>query len=155
LLRYSSGALIFLTLIMPIVTYSTSKKNTPDAFQCLSTQYPYVIQMNPDSYINLIQDEKTYCGIAPDICLIGFLENNSEFTIDDFYQELYSMMVANETNAKLIPTINLLDRKFHYFYIDSIVTIEATTKNTLSGCATEVKTKNQSIFVVETMLPVK
>lgn len=153
LLRYSSGALIFLTLIMPILTYSLSKKTLPGAFSCPSAQNAYVIQINPDSYINFIQDGNTNCSIVPEVCLIDFKKNNSEFIVDDFYQEIYSMMKTIGMNARLIPAINLLDGEFHYFFVDSTKFIEGSSKNIVSGCATEVRTKNQSIYVVESFSP--
>lgn len=154
LLRYFSLAMIFFVLVMPIMIYSLSNKSVPTAGRCPSPQDAFVIQVNSDSLINFIQDEKTSCGIAPHVCLSDFVENNSEYKIDDFYQELYSMMKATGSNVRLIPTINLLDNKFHYFYVDSSMANESSM-NTITGCAIEVKTENQSIFVVESTSPTK
>lgn len=150
-LRYSAIALMFFTLIMPILTQSFGGQSLPDAFVCQVPHAAYIIQLNPDSYINLVQDEKTYCGITPDICLDDFLENNTEFKIDDFYQEIHSMMKESGMNIRLIPAINLIDRKFHYFYIDTTKVDMGASRQLASGCATEVLTKNQSIFIVESI----
>lgn len=151
-LRYGSGTLIFLTIILPIFTYTFSKKVLPTALSCPFTQNTYMIQIYPGSYIDFIHKGNTSCGIAPHICLNDFKNNNTEYTSDDFYQELYSMIIKNGTNARLIPALNLLDKKFHYFYFESLEIFEDTSLTTLAGCATEVKTKNQSIYLVKSFL---
>jgi hypothetical protein len=149
--RYSSGVLLFLTLLMPVLTYSISQKAPSDSYSCPANQHAYEIQVNPGSYIDLIQDGKTYCGLAPEICLTDFLENNSEFSVDDFYQEIYSMMTATGTNVRLIPALNLVDGTFRYFYVDAIKIPKDTSISMLSGCALEVQTKNQSIYIPESI----
>ena len=150
LLNFSLG-LIFFVLVMPVMIYSSSRKSIPIAERCPSTQDAFVIQVKPDSFIDLVQDEKTICGFKSHVCLTDFVENNPEFKIDDFYQELYSMMKEAGSNVRLIPTLNLLDNKFHYFYVDSAFSVDESSMNTMTGCAKEVKTENQSIFIVESI----
>ena len=65
------------------------------------------------------------------------------------------MTEENEMDATLIPTLNLLDYKFHYFYVDSAFLADDSASYSVSGCATEVKTKYQSIFILDTFLPIR
>jgi hypothetical protein len=154
-LLIASGGLIFLTIMLPILTKSFSKKTVPESFSCNSSQVSYSINTNPDSHINLIFGDKTPCDITPNVCLNDLKDNNRQFPSDDFYQELFSRTKDNERDARLIPAINLLDNTFHYFYVDSNFISEDTTVNSFSGCATEVETRFQSIFVVETWEPTR
>ena len=149
--RYGSLALILLTLILPILTSTFSKKIVPGAVACQPAQEAFVIRANPGSYIDLVQEENTSCGLAPKICFDDFLENNTELHIDDFYQQLYSLASTSQNNMRILPTLNLLDGNFHYFVITDRQELEISSQKLLSGCATRILTENQRIFLIESI----
>ena len=79
------------------------------------------------------------------------MRNNTEKSVDDFYQTLFDFMEQDELNARLIPAINLLDGKFHYFYTSVEQFAGVTESEVISGCAVEVLTKNQTIYKVQSL----
>ncbi len=152
LFRSGAVVLILLTVISPLLIYfSAEPPKSSGISSCALHQEEYRIQIYPDSYLNFIQNESKDCGISPNICINDFRENNAEFKIDDFYQEVYAMAKTGEENFRLIPTINMLDRKFHYFFVEESAINEIAYHETISGCAVEVRTKNQSIYVIKSV----
>jgi hypothetical protein len=149
-LRFGSVFMLALTVLLPPVTLrvgSTPALNVP---ACPDEQRPFVIDVHPGSYVDLVLDETTSCGLAPQICYDDFLKHNTEIHIDDFYQELESLASTSRSDMRIIPTINLLDGHFQYF-ITSDSQALASSYGLFSGCATRTRTENQRIFVIETI----
>jgi len=150
--RATSITLIALTLILPVGVYSLSHKPAYALPSCPPEQEPFVMEVQQGSYIDLIKDGTTPCGFAPDVCLGDFERNNTEKAIDDYYQELLLLTKSNDTNVRIIPAIDLVNEEFHYFYVPHNRIKGSSALNVVSGCATEIKTKNQSIYQVESIL---
>jgi hypothetical protein len=148
--RTASITLAALTLIVPVGVYSFSHKPAFALPTCSPEQEPFVMEVHQGSYINLIKDATAPCGFAPEVCLSDFERNNTEKKIDDYYQELLLLTKANGTNVRLIPAIDLVNEEFHYFYVPHSIK-GSSALNVVSGCATEIKTKNQSIYQVESI----
>ena len=91
------------------------------------------------------------CDFAPAICLDDFEANNTEISSDDFYQFMFS--TAQESNIRVIPAINLIDDEFRYVFIRPENFPDTESQELLFGCATEVSTRNQQIYLVESVLP--
>ena len=108
------------------------------------------MEVHQESYIDLIKDGTTQCGFAPEVCLSDFEKNNTEKKIDDYYQKLLLLTKNNDTNVRIIPAVDLVNEEFHYFYIPHSIK-GSSSFSILSGCATEIKTKNQSIYQVESI----
>ncbi len=151
-LRFVSVSLLTLTVLLPPVTLR-AKLRRPElnAPLCTSEQRPFTIQVNPGSYIDLVQGDNASCGLAPDICYDDFLMHNSQMHIDDFYQQLNAMAVTSRTDMRIIPTINLLDGYFQYFVTTDGQVLNGSSQELLSGCATRIQTENQRIFLVESV----
>ena len=149
-LRTGSITLLVLTVLLPPVTLRASSRPEMDEPVCSSEQRPFAIEVNPGSYIDLIQDENASCGLAPSICYEDFLKHNTEMHIDDFYQELDYLASTSQADTRIVPTINLLDGFFQYFVLDTKLLPEPSGK-LLSGCATSIRTENQRIFWVESI----
>ncbi len=147
----SSGILILSTIVIPVFVSLSQKHSSSALFSCPSEQEAYKIRVAPDSYLDLIQSDESSCGVTPNICLQDLRVDNVEFSTDDFYQEIYSLAEETKTKKRVIPAVNLLDEKFHYFFIDSNRGRSPGSKD-ISGCSSEILTKNQSIFVIETIL---
>ncbi len=148
-LRFISVSLLALTVLLPPVTLRASSLPTLNAPVCAPEQRPFVIRVNPGSYIDLVRDENSSCGLAPDICLDDFRKHNTEMRIDDFYQELDSLVASSQAGIRIIPTINLLDGYFQYFVTTDSQTLAGLSGELLSGCASRIQTENQRIFLVE------
>jgi len=151
--RTASITLVALTVIVPLGIYSFSHKPAYALPSCPPEQEPFVMEVHQGSYIDLIKDGTTQCGSAPQVCLSDFEKNNTEKKIDDYYQELLLLTKANDTNVSIIPAIDLVSEEFHYFYVPHNKLQGSSALNVVSGCATEIKTKNQSIYQVESILP--
>jgi len=151
-LRFVSVSLLTLTVLLPPVTLRATlggpELNAP---RCTSEQRPFAIQINPGSYIDLVQSDNASCGLAPDICYDDFLAHNSQMHIDDFYQQLNAMALTSQTDMRIIPTINLLDGYFQYFVITEGQVLAGSSHELLSGCAARIQTENQRIFWVESI----
>ena len=149
-LRFGSISLLALTVLLPPVTLRASSRPSLDEPVCSQGQRPFAINIQTGSYLDLIQDKNASCGIAPDICYEDFLKHNPEMNIDDFYQELDSIISSSQTGIRIIPTINLLDGFFQYFVIANNQILADSSDGFFSGCATRIQTENQRIFFVET-----
>jgi len=150
-LHFVSVALLTLTVLLPPVTLRAT--SMPDSKEplCPSEQRPFVIDVNPGSYIDLVEGKNASCGLAPNICYEDFLTHNTEMHIDDFYQQLDSLATASQTDMRVDPTINLLDGYFQYFILTDKQVLSGSSVESLSGCATRIQTENQRIFWVESI----
>ena len=148
--RLASITLVALTLIIPVGVYSFSHKPAYALSSCPPEQEPFAMEVHQESYIDLIKDGTTQCGFAPEVCLSDFEKNNTEKKIDDYYQKLLLLTKNNDTNVRIIPAIDLVNEEFHYFYIPHSIK-GSSSLSVVSGCATEIKTKNQSIYQVESI----
>ena len=149
--RYSSLALIFFTLIMPILTSFLSNRTIPETVACQPAQEAFVIQVNPGSYLDLVQGENASCGLVPRICYDDFLKHNTEISADDFYQRLDSLASTSHSDMRIIPTFNLLDFSFQYFVTTDRQILASSSRILTSGCATRIQTEKQRIFLIESI----
>ena len=62
------------------------------------------------------------------------------------------MAQPSETLTRIIPTMNVLDSSFHYFVEADPGSSFVHCRQVLSGCASEIRTKNQSIYQIESNL---
>jgi hypothetical protein len=151
-LRFGSVSLLVLTVLLPPVTLRASMRPSLAEPACSPEQRPFVIDIHPGSYIDLVQGGSTSCGLAPEICYDDFLKHNTQMGIDDFYQELDTLATSSQTNMRIIPTINLLDGNFQYFLTTDSQVLVSSSQKLLSGCATRIQTENQRIFLIESTL---
>ena len=136
-------------VIVPISAYALHTPLQVDTQVCPERQNSFAIRVYPGSYIDLISPHTNACGLVPDICLSEFKQNGTENKIDDFYQELLSLTQPSRTVTRIIPTVNLKDSKFHYFVIADPGLSFVPDGQVVSGCAEEIRTKNQSIYQIE------
>jgi hypothetical protein len=151
--QYGSVVLLAFMLIVPISAYTLHMHSQIVEPVCPYKQNSFAIKANPDSYVNVITQETRSCGLIPDICLSGFKANGTERNIDDFFQELVSLTQRSNAVTRIIPTVNLLDANFHYFVVSDPGLLLAPAGKIVSGCAVEIRTKNQSIYQIESILP--
>ena len=150
-LRQSTGTLVLLTTIAPLIIYSFSTKPETGELTCSSGQETFTINVNTSSHIDLIQTGTASCGFAPAICLNDFEAHNTEIMSDDFYQ--FMLSTAQEKDIRVIPAVNLKDNEFRYFFVDPEIFANNNSGQLLSGCAPEVSTRNQQIYLVESVFP--
>jgi hypothetical protein len=143
-----SGALILLVLagIAPLLISRLTVPLAPETPVCDSGQHPFVMQVTRDSYIDLIPDGTRACGVVPEVCLSDFDQHGTEKASDEFFQTLLSMARSSHTGTRIMPAINLVDTRFHYFVDLAAPSAEVVADQVIVGCAVEVGTKNQSIY---------
>jgi hypothetical protein len=98
-----------------------------------------------------LSSQEANCGLAPKICLSDFEKNGMEKTVDDFYQNLYSLSLEKQANDRIIPAINFVDNRFRFFHFPLNEDLDRFSTALITGCATEIHTKNQIIYQVESM----
>lgn len=150
-LRFVTVSLLVLTVLLPPVTLRASSRPVLATPTCSAEQRPFAIRINSGSYIDLVREETSSCGLAPGICLSDFHEHNTELHIDDFYRELDSMAASSLAGIRIIPTINLLDGYFQYFVTNDGRVLASSSVELLTGCARRVQTENQRIFLIESL----
>jgi hypothetical protein len=150
--RSASITLVALTLIVPVGVYALSHKSADAVPACPPRQEPFIMEVHQGSYIDLIKDGTAQCGSAPEVCLSDFEKNNTEKKVDDYYQELLLLTKTNNGDVRIVPAIDLITEEFHYFYVPHSRIKGSSLLNEVTGCATEIKTKNQSIYQVESIL---
>ncbi len=148
LLFIRSGVIMLMTLTMvvPVLTYHLSANPLPETPACAFGREPFVIITNPGSYINVVPDATENCGLIPTVCMGDFEKNGTQKTVDDFFQKLLSLAQSSRDGLRIMPAINLLDAKFHYFVSTSSEILFAPSGQVISGCATEIRTASQSIY---------
>ena len=144
--------ILTLTLVVPIVTFSSQSSVSRSAPACPEEQVPFVAQFHPQSYLDILPEGQAACGIVPEICLGDFDRNGLVKTADDFYQDLLARSRSSESGIRVIPAINLLDTKFRYFIMSHDRAPDLTSSGVFSGCAIEFNTSNQRIFQVESFM---
>jgi len=140
--------LILTTLLVPIGLHSLGRKPHYSDPACLSPQLPFAIQMYPGSYLDLLKDSTSPSGLTPEVRLEDFDKNNAEKENDDYYQKLLYLAKGNSTNVRIIPAIDFIEDGFHYFYASQN---NIPTGRLITGCAIEIKTKNQSIYEIKSI----
>jgi hypothetical protein len=150
--RFASIVLLCLALVVPIATHALSQKPPFTAPVCGAPQKPFVIHAYRGAYIDLIKDNTALCRAIPDVCLNDFEKHNVEKSTDDYYQHLLLFARSHEENIRIIPAIDLVQDKFHYFYFPQPDRSSSDSLGLLMGCAREVETKNQSVYLVETIV---
>jgi hypothetical protein len=139
--------------VAPIGIQALRQKPFRNVPACPSGQKPFVIETHQGSYIELIKEGKGPCGFVPEVCLGDFEANNTEKSNDDFYQHLLLLTENSEGNVRIIPAIDLVQEKFHYFYDSRDILASVSPFGLIAGCATPLETKSQSIYQVESVLP--
>jgi hypothetical protein len=144
-----SIALIVMTMVTPLVMRLFHQTPDYEMPSCSPDQSPFAIEVQPDSYVDLIKTEPSQCGPVPEVCFEDFKWNNTEKTTDDFYWELFNLTENNQDSALVIPAIDWVKNKFHYFYLPRDKLVDNLLPGLVTGCAVEIKTKYQSIYKVE------
>ena len=150
-LRIGAIVLSALAVFVPLVITNISSVPVFTNPECSASWRPFVINPHPEFYVDLVFD-KSRCGLMSEICFEDFDRNGVEKSVDDFYQEVYSMTVETNTDVRIIPAVDLIEKKFHYFYVPAERLQMDSSPSLISGCATEIRTKNQSIYRIESIL---
>jgi hypothetical protein len=140
-------------VLVPISVYYLQIHPQIAAAVCPAKQNSFAIRTNPDSYIDVISQGTRNCGSTPDICLSDFKKRVTENNDDDFYQELLSLTQQSQTVTRIIPAVDLQDANFHYFVVADPGLLLGPAGQIVSGCAAQIRTKNQSIYQIESLLP--
>jgi len=151
--RSFSIGVIALTLIAPLVIFSIGQKPVYNLPVCPAQQEPFVIELHPGSYIDLVKDKSADCGLVPDVCFNDFEKNNVEKNVDDYYQQLFSLLQNDPANARILSAIDWVQNQAHYFYIPHDKLRGGSSSGLISGCADEITTQYQSIYEVKSILP--
>lgn len=149
--RFGALLLIVLTLILPIAIHALRQKTVYTSPSCAARQIRFAIEPHRGSYIDLVKDGTAPCGFAPEVCLSEFDWNNSERSNDDYYQTLMALANEEAGNLRIIPALDLIDERFHYFLVPQKTLPFEAAAGLVSGCATEIRTKNQSIYYMQSI----
>ena len=145
-----SVVLLLLVLIAPLLVYRLVQKPAYRVPVCPVGQNPFVIEIDNGTYIDLVNEPSLHCSAVPRVCLGDFETNNIEKKIDDYYQRLLSLAEGEAAGIRIVPALDLLEEEFHYFYFSS--TAFPDVQDAVTGCATEIRTKNQTIYQVESII---
>jgi hypothetical protein len=139
---------VLCALILPITLANLNRQ--PAQFSvpaCPDDFEPFMAQVSRGSYIDLVQAGD--CGLAPAICLSDFIENGTEPTTDDFYQELISQASMHEDAMRVALVVNWLNKK-HYYLLGSPAQLDIyETRQVFTGCAAHIRTRNQNIYEIQ------
>jgi hypothetical protein len=151
--RLPSVILLTLTLVTPVLSFALAGKMSYTAPSCPAGQKPFAIRVDPGSYIDLVKPGTSACGFAPEVCLEDFEQNNTEISSDDFYQYLLQFLAGRPGNVRIVPALDRLEGKFHYFLFPMDGQAAMSSPGMTFGCGAQVETRNQSTFQVEVVVP--
>jgi hypothetical protein len=120
---------------------------------CLENQTPFEIQLDPDSYVDIVPIDKTGYGIVPEISLGDFKANSAE-PWDDFYQFLVSEVSASNDSTRILVAKDLIEENKHFFVGDTHLFRNASSGQIISGCAEAMHTQFQSVYIVRSIIPI-
>ncbi|HEX5837376.1 MAG TPA: hypothetical protein VFY26_06070 [Anaerolineales bacterium] len=145
-----SMVLLLLVPVGPLLAYRLVEKPAYTLPACPAGQNPFAIDIHAGTYIDLVNERSLHCSAVPRVCLGDFETNNIEKQIDDYYQRLLSLAEGEESGIRIVPALNLVEDEFHYFYLST--TRFPDVRDFVTGCATEIQTKNQTIYQVESII---
>jgi hypothetical protein len=149
----SAGVLLAVLILFTPILFNIFKFQpvliTPT---CLKNQTPFEIQLDPDSYVDIIPTDKTGFGIVPEISLGDFKANGAE-PWDDFYQFLVSEVSASSDPTRIMVAKDLIGENKHFFVGDTHLFRNASPGQIISGCAEAMHTQFQSVFIIRSIVP--
>lgn len=149
--RMISITLLMFAIPLPIMNRFTQKPEKIDVPKCSSEQNPFAVRVIPGSYIDIVRKQEAACGLAPSICYDDFDKNGDEKGVDDFFDQLLALAGSSNHGIRIIPAYNLVDWKSHFFIQDFDRVSDWLDGRIVSGCATRIRTKNQSIYFWESV----
>jgi hypothetical protein len=144
-----ASVLLILTLILPVLIYRLTPRPEVARPICQAGKHPFVLRASPQTYVDVLPRSAGPCGLAPRICVTDFESHATDQSNDDFVQELLSLAHKTPDGIRIIPTINLLDARFHHFVSPQRGGLPVPAGQLVSGCASEIFTLNGSLYSVE------
>jgi hypothetical protein len=149
--RSASILLLVIVLLVPLAIYRFAAKPAMIGPECPEDEKQFLIAAPPGSYIDLIGNPSMQCGSLPQVCLNDFENNNIEFKIDDYYQEISAFVRSDSGSFRLVPALNLVNDDFRYFFLPLDELPRGASSDLIAGCGIETRTRNQSIFEVKSV----
>lgn len=147
LANLSSLSLPTLLIIFPIILiFNQNPANLPTPPLCPTGQDEYIAKIHHGRYIDI--SPSGICQSTPNVCKQNFLENSADKTTDDFFQAVVKIAEEIEGNTRLLPIYNFKDGKFHYLIGSPEQMKFQYSGDWITGCAVEIRTKNQSIYKI-------
>ena len=142
-------SLVFLggILVLPIILQQAGTKPSIALPTCPADQVPFLATIPAGSYVNL--QKGTNCGLNPNICLSDFETHGVDAKTDDFFQELVKLANESDTASRVLLYNNSMKESIHYLFgsVDQLQSVNS--ENLVAGCAIEIQTEHQSIYLVE------
>jgi hypothetical protein len=151
IIRITSIAFSILIIPLPLMINFIHIPESIRVPECLSDQNPFVVLVSPGSYIDIVRPEEASCGLVPSICYEDFERNGNEKGIDDFYDQLLELAGSSKKGVRIILANNLVDQASHYIIQDFELFPPGLENRTISGCATNILTTNQSIYLIKSI----
>ena len=148
-ISYEALALLGLIVALPLFIDWFGRQPTPAAPVCPGNQRAFAFRAPPAAYVDVVAGSQGRCGFVPEVCLVDFDRYGTEKSSDDFYQALLSMAESSPAGMRVNIAINLLDSKSYYFVdLSAPASLAAQRNQTISGCALEQNTRNQTIYQI-------
>jgi hypothetical protein len=113
-------------------------------------EVPFVLQVDPGSYVDIVPTSSRGYGIVPLVGLSDFKANGAE-PWDDFYQALVTTAGSSSQSTRLLTAVDLIQKGPHYFTGDPQLLGGHAPNGVIAGCAVEQRTQHQSIYVVRSV----
>lgn len=147
-----SGGLLLMTALVPVALQRLTQ--TPDLVRpdCSTDQVNVAFEVMPGSFVDVVSERVEDCGTAPQVCQEDFLVNSTEKDVDDFYQRLAALSGEMQDGMRIVPANDLLQEGFRYYVGPAALMGGSNLKHTVIGCAREIQTMYQGIYVVESVI---
>ena len=149
---WTSGGMIFLTMLLPLAILTFSADSTSVKTQCETGLIPYEARLVEGTYVDILPDENAVCGPAPDLCRARFTANGMDQANDDFYRLLAEMSRQSENGLRLWAGIERNSGEYYFWAMPVDLTTELRDGTTFSGCAQAVESQYQHLLLVESIL---
>lgn len=142
-----------LTVVVPILILYLNKPPMVNTPVCPGDQVSFAATIDPGSYIDLVPDNGTSCGRAPEVCLRDFNANMGTHDPSDREVLQYFLAPASLNRTRVFPASDLLNGGF-YFFVGPSEDFQGASSGgyVLTGCATKVLVpKRQGIYQIQSI----
>ena len=148
---WSSGLMVFLTMLLPLAILAFGVDSAPIKTQCETGLIPYETRLVEGAYVDILLDENAVCGAVPDLCRSRFTANGMDRANDDFYRLLAEMSLKSENGLRLWAGIERNSGEYYFWAMPVDLTAELRDGTPFSGCAQAVESQYQHLLLVESI----
>ncbi len=145
---WMAGSIAVLMIGAPAVILNLSRSAQISLPECAAGETPVAFQILPGSFVDVLPDEATGCGISPAVCLSQFTKSGMDRANDDFYNTLVALGENSNGGFRLWAGLDYGSLEYHFFILPLETGVQIPTSYPVTGCAEKVATRFQNVLQI-------